>query len=204
MEELKSSALDTEIQRSVWNAVIPIELKLAPDDLATPVSPDPYYLLAPRIGYLPIVTSIAESYFLEHVASRFDGMWFKCNNIPLKWHLPVGVLYDLYGEGKLPWSIEVNFQNFPEKQLQRWESEASLKSHFMNNLKEANHLKDKNNTAINSLSKDEQTSLWESVKNRKHCIIRTKLIYFVINNKNCCIQRNTRSSGIFIQSLVRV
>ena len=40
----KSSALDTEIQRSVWNAVIPIELKLAPDDLATPVAPDPYYV----------------------------------------------------------------------------------------------------------------------------------------------------------------
>ena len=81
-------------------------------------------------------------------------MWFKCDNIPLKWcehplcpslmltivpirrNLPLGVLYDLFGKGELPWRIEVNFQNFPANRLQRWESEDSLKAHFMNNLKE--------------------------------------------------------------------
>jgi len=74
----------------------------------------------------------------------------------------------LYGEGQLPWTIEVNFQGFPADKLNRWENEESLKAHFMNNLKEANHLKDKNNSAINSLAQDEQTNLWEAVKNQEY------------------------------------
>lgn len=32
---------------------------------------------------------------------------------------------------------------------------------------QANHLKDKNNSAINSLTKEDQNSLWEAVKTRK-------------------------------------
>jgi len=43
----KSTALDVQIQHKVWDAVIPIELKLAEDDLATPVAPDPYYVRCP-------------------------------------------------------------------------------------------------------------------------------------------------------------
>jgi len=105
---------------------------------------------------------------MEFVSSRFDGMWFMCGGVPLKWNLPVGVLYDLYGQGELPWQIQVNFQNFPADRLQRWEGEAALKHHFINNLKEANHLKDKSNQAINSLSKEEQTTLWDSVKSQDY------------------------------------
>merc|ERR1712232_38764 len=76
---------------------------------------------------------------------------------------PIGVLYDLHGNGELPWSIEVNFMNFPSDKIQRWENEEALKEHFMNNLKEANHLRDRHNSAINALTKDDQTNLWTAV-----------------------------------------
>ena len=48
---MESSALDEQIQRSVWNAVIPIELKLSADDLATTVPPDPYYVSRNELTY---------------------------------------------------------------------------------------------------------------------------------------------------------
>ena len=39
-----STPLDEHIQSSIWSSVIPIELKLAPDDTATPIPPEPYYV----------------------------------------------------------------------------------------------------------------------------------------------------------------
>ena len=40
----------------------------------------------------------------------------------------------------------------------------------------ANHLKDRSNTAINSLSMEDQSTLWDSVKNRSYLLSSVRLV----------------------------
>ena len=51
-------------------------------------------------------------------------------------NIPIGVLYDLFGEESIPWSLDVHYQNFPETKMQRCHNEETIKFYFMNNLKE--------------------------------------------------------------------
>jgi hypothetical protein len=51
-------------------------------------------------------------------------------------HYPVGVLYDLYGDEELPWTITVHFREFPATQLLRCPNIETIQSHFNNTLKE--------------------------------------------------------------------
>lgn len=45
-------------------------------------------------------------------------MWFSFNEIPLKWHYPIGLLFDiLANDGVLPWTVTVHFKKFPEEIL---------------------------------------------------------------------------------------
>ena len=43
-----NTPLDKQIQQTVWSAVVPIELYLATEELATQVPPDPFYVGAVR------------------------------------------------------------------------------------------------------------------------------------------------------------
>ena len=46
-------------------------------------------------------------------------MWFSYKGTPLKWHYPIGVLYDLVAYGTLPWHITLKINDFPEDTLQK-------------------------------------------------------------------------------------
>jgi len=65
------------------------------------------------------------------------------NKIPLKWHIPFGVLVDnIYGDNyDLPIYIVVHFRNFPDNALIRYKGIESLKFYFMNSLKEVSNYK---------------------------------------------------------------
>lgn len=49
-------------------------------------------------------------------------MWLEYDGQPVRWHLPIGVLFDLYvnPEVQLPWNITVHFGKFPETQIFRF------------------------------------------------------------------------------------
>lgn len=44
-------------------------------------------------------------------------MWLEFNGQPIKWHFPIGVLFDLHmgNEPQLPWNLTVHFDKFPEE-----------------------------------------------------------------------------------------
>jgi len=95
-------------------------------------------------------------------------MWLDCANVPLKWHYPFGVLFDLLGSPtELPWLLTVHFQGFPTAKLLRCSSDVTVKNHYMNVIKEANFLKHGDSYKINSLSRDEQNDLWEGLITRQ-------------------------------------
>lgn len=167
-------AEDREIRQQIWDGAIPIVLTLDINEVTTLQAPEPYYLLAPRCGYFPIViTQHVRDHFLV-ATLRADEMWLDYNGIPLKWHYPIGVLFDLYGSASavgvswdLPWPLTIHFQGFPEGRLLRCPNDDTVKAHYMNVLKQANYLRYGDNTKINDLSLAEQNDLWQGIRQNK-------------------------------------
>lgn len=116
-----------------------------------------------------------------------SSAWFSFEDVPLKWHHPIGLLYDLfsgaapalppsdkYGSGgntqssaaSLPWRLIVHYSDFPSDQLVQLDEEGkALHDSFINSVKEADFLRNGTGKAIMKLSKDDSTALWEAVRN---------------------------------------
>lgn len=116
--------------------------------------------------------------------------WLSYEGVPLKWHYPLGLLYDLYSgaepaypldassptsksehpsEGEerrtLPWRLTVHFSAFPFDQLVKLESEdTTLHDLFRNGVKEADYLRTGTGKTVMFLSKEDSTQLWDAVK----------------------------------------
>uniref|UniRef100_A0A6B2LDT3 Autophagy protein 5 n=1 Tax=Arcella intermedia TaxID=1963864 RepID=A0A6B2LDT3_9EUKA len=154
---------------SVWEGVVPLTIKLANNDVASPEKPPSYYLCIPRYSYITMASSAIRKYFAEFVSPSVvnDEIWFDVGGIALKWHYPIGVLYDTYGQFQLPWSVTVHFQGFPEEQILRCPDSDTIKSHFMNTLKEAIYLKYGDIKGINNLKIPEQNDLLSGFLNNE-------------------------------------
>eukprot|EP00004_Rigifila_ramosa_P003903 TRINITY_DN14235_c0_g1_i2.p1 TRINITY_DN14235_c0_g1~~TRINITY_DN14235_c0_g1_i2.p1 ORF type:complete len:265 (+),score=47.28 TRINITY_DN14235_c0_g1_i2:119-796(+) len=91
-------------------------------------------------------------------------MWVETQDgTALKWHYPIGVLFDLFGEhSALPWRLTARFSR-PPPELLKCQSIEIVNSYFMNSLKESEYLKHGSTKKINMLSKSDQSKLWESL-----------------------------------------
>ncbi|TMS10866.1 Autophagy protein 5 [Larimichthys crocea] len=104
---------DKDVLRDVWFGRIPTCFTLNQDEV-TEREAEPYYLLLPRVSYLTLVTDKVKKHFLKVMkAEDVEEMWFEYEGTPLKWHYPIGVLFDLHASNTvLPWSITVHFKPF--------------------------------------------------------------------------------------------
>jgi len=163
---------DENVRRAAWDGGIPIVFTLHQNDLTTFDPPLPYYIVAPRGSYLPLVTASVREHFMLSAPVLIDEMWFDYKGIPLKWHHPVGVLFDMLHANsfapELPWPLTVHFHEFPEQDLLRCPNEETIKNHFMNTLKEANYIKFGDNAKVNKLSLPESTALWDGLRSYEH------------------------------------
>uniref|UniRef100_A0A8C1ZLH3 Autophagy protein 5 n=1 Tax=Cyprinus carpio TaxID=7962 RepID=A0A8C1ZLH3_CYPCA len=109
---------DKDVLRDVWFGRIPACFTLSPEE-TTEREAEPYYLLLPRVSYLTLVTDKVKKHFLRVMkAEDSTEMWFEYEGTPLKWHYPIGVLFDLHASNTaLPWNVTVHFKNFPEHDL---------------------------------------------------------------------------------------
>ena len=113
----------------------------------------------PRLSYLPFLLPRIRAFFASSLINTevqaHDG-WFTFEDLPLKWHYPVGLLYDLFSgaepvyppdgdrghaagqaeHGKkqkvdedtetLPWRLVVHFTEWPEDQLVKLDAEGKV------------------------------------------------------------------------------
>ncbi|XP_050090639.1 autophagy protein 5 [Anopheles aquasalis] len=161
-------ANDREILRATWEGRIPVHFKLS--ETETETEPEECFLLVPRMSYFPLVTDKVRKHFLRFISNELqDGeMWLDSAGTPLKWHHPIGVLYDLLigTDGTLPWHITVHFSKFPDELLISCPNREIVESHFMSSLKEADVLKHRGQV-ISAMQKKDHNQLWLGLVNDK-------------------------------------
>lgn len=163
-------ASDREVLREIWEGKIPVCFQLHEDEIIDLQVPEKYYLMVPRLSYFPLVTDKVRKHFVKfiHPEKHESEMWLEYNGIALKWHYPIGVLFDLNNNSdiQLPWNITVHFDKFPEDELLHCTSRDTVESHFLACLKEADVLKHKTQIVTNMQKKD-HTQLWLGLQNDK-------------------------------------
>ena len=69
-----------------------------------------------------------KKHFANFVSPDLRGrpMWFETDGVPVRWHLPIGVLYDQAalqrGAAALPWNITVRFDKFPANDIIQYDT----------------------------------------------------------------------------------
>lgn len=164
---------DREVLREVWQGRIPTAFTLYQDDVEVTGQPDPYYLMLPRLSYISIINDKVRRHFSRFLSETDQSgeMWFDFQGTPLKWHLPVGVLYDqicvISSEPVLPpWSITVHFGSFPQSEILKWDTKEVIESHFMSCIKEADQIKH-GGKVVSSMQKKDHNQLWQGLHNDK-------------------------------------
>src|SRR4051812_43062344 len=107
-----------------------------------------------------------------------DELWLEFDGIPLKWTIPIGVLFDLLSPSPLldspasagpvpaltlPWRLTVHFQSFPANKIQRCKTLFTVRQHFINTWKESSFLRFASNKVAAACSPTEHQRLWDSI-----------------------------------------
>ncbi|KAI9039049.1 autophagy protein 5 [Aspergillus affinis] len=182
---MENSAALNDIQKAVWDGRLPLQITLAPEESRTYDQTDPYLISYPRISYLPFLLPRLKAFFSSSlIESNVEAheAWLSFESVPLKWHLPAGLLYDLYAgadpasrgsnssdadsnDEYLPWRLVVHFTSRPNEELIKLDGNGGvMHDTFINSVKEADFLRNGNAKGIMSLSKDDSSGLWDSVQ----------------------------------------
>lgn len=162
--------INTEIHREIWQGRLPLCFRLNQDDVIGIHPPEPYFMMASRKTYFPLVLDRVIKYFIRFVDQTKEvtqDMWLDFEGQPIKWHLPIGLSWDLYGTiDDLPWKLILHFSDFPSDELVRCNNKTSIESNFMSTIKEADGLKHKG-SVMRNLVKKECNQLWSGLMNDK-------------------------------------
>lgn len=110
----------------------------------------------PRLSYLGLLIPKLHPFFsssLIYPDVEPAEAWLSYEDVPLKWHYPLGLLYDLYSgneafngaekkdesadEKKLPWKLTVHFSEYPVEHLVKLDAgEKHLHDLYINSVKE--------------------------------------------------------------------
>jgi len=153
---------DREVLGEVWGGRVPAIFNLAEGDGTA----EPCCLMLPRMSYLPLATEKVKSHFSTSVDQN-GSIWFSHRGTPLRWHLPIGLLFDMLGSNyqdlaqtsQLPWPITVHFSGFPAEDLLECPSREAVESIFMSSLKESDQLKT-SGKVMKQMQAREHSQLW--------------------------------------------
>jgi len=110
-----------------------------------------------------------------------EDIWFEINKIPLKWNIPFGSLIDsiMQKNYELPINITVHFSSIPEEKIIRFRKIDSLKSAYINSLKEAITIKYGSSEKVLNLPTNETNKLLDIITNDGLNMLRE------YNDNNC-------------------
>lgn len=175
-------------QVEAWAGRVPICFELAIDEVAGECAPRAFYAMVPRSSYLPTlaceITAHFEdstpqlSYGLTHrdvkvveeenqvdedsERRKFVPLWFSDRELAMRWQYPVGVLYDLVGKRRLPWTLTVHFSKFPQHILDLRNSDTCERT-FFHSFKQAVHLETGTSRSALNMPRVHQTEMWKAI-----------------------------------------
>ena len=169
------------LQKSVWDARLPLQIGLAASECRTFDVVDPYMIAWPRISYLPLLLPRLHSFFANDLiadATTIDSGtgYFSYDGVPLKWHYPLGLLYDMYvlavhdtakDDAKrhaLPFKLTLHFSSESHNVTMISPSPVVMHDSFINSVKEADFLRTGNANPIMTLPESESKALWTSTQ----------------------------------------
>lgn len=163
-------ANDRELLREIWDGRLPVCFQLDQDEITDVQQPDPFYSLVPRLSYFPLVTDKMKRHFLRYTSQENadNEMWLDYNGQPLKWHYPIGFLFDLLcGQDPIfPWNLTVHFTKFPEDVLLHCPNKEVVEAHYLSTVKEADVLKHRGQV-MSTMQKKDHNQLWLGLQNDK-------------------------------------
>ena len=190
-----SAAALSALQRHIWAGSLPLEIRLAPADCRTYADSEPYLVQYPRLSYLACLLPRLHAFFktkLIDPSVPITEAWLEFESVPLTWHYPSGLLYDLFsgaepvdptrqadveasqatvetavGKNSLPWKIMVHYSDYPGDQLYTMDEEQRiLQDSFVNAVKEADFVRNGNARTAMGMSKEDSHNHWKSVETR--------------------------------------
>lgn len=187
-----------DLQQKIWAGSIPLEIRLSSSDCRTYDDCDPYFIQCPRLSYLAFILPKLHAFFHAHLIDpnlRIHEAWLSFQGVPLKWHYPLGLLFDIFsgaepadadrqpsesvaasqvtveaalGATPLPWRLTVHFTDYPIDQLiQLDDSGKQLHGLYINTVKEADFIRNGTARTVMSLSKEDSDNLWQAVQDRE-------------------------------------
>ena len=135
--------LDERLQESVWETRIPLKIKMSPKDLISSNVPLTLYYSLPRVSYLSSIFGEIINNFQSCVQVNLPDLWIECENKPLRWQYPLGVLVDSLGIdiSRGPITLTVRLREMPKNTVLEYTSMAALKFYFFGALKEADSIR---------------------------------------------------------------
>ncbi|KAL0074049.1 autophagy protein Apg5-domain-containing protein [Phycomyces blakesleeanus] len=175
------SAFDIAISETIWDGKLPLQVTFHPtESISSARTPDPIYIEVARLSYLSLLTHQLHSIYTGlGIQTQPENVWYDYNGEPLKWHFPIGLLYDLYNfpisqvptfgeKASLPWRINIHFDEFPIDKILRNPTLDTTQDMFMSMLKEADFLRHGTTKRVMNMSKRDQTQLWQSLVQGKY------------------------------------
>ena len=111
--------LDERLQESVWETRIPLKIKMNSKDLISSNIPLTLYYSLPRVSYLSSIFGDIIKNFEGCVQVNLADLWIECENKPLRWQYPLGVLVDSLGIdiSRGPITLTVRLREMPKNQV---------------------------------------------------------------------------------------
>jgi len=160
-----------EIRRKNFQGTLPVQIRLDYSEIYIDKELPTYYIMQPRMSYFfLLIPQLIEFYseLLEGKGISNDEYWFSCRGEPLRFDLPIGVLYDTFirensSHDNLPFKICLHYHKFPTYSLQKGMS----KYIFQQSLKESSMMRVGKATAVQDRL-EHVRSMLNSIKEGKY------------------------------------
>ena len=188
----------TALQDQTWGGSLALEIRLAASDCRTYNESEPYLIQFPRLSYAAFILPRLHAFFASSLINPevpAHEAWLSFEDVPLKWHYPLGLLYDLFSgaepvdleglrrevsvstsqgtavfsSGVTPtaWRLTIHYTELPADKLIRLDGTGStLLDSYINGVKEADFIRNGSGRPVMSLSKDDSDKLWQAVQTR--------------------------------------
>lgn len=192
-----SASTIAALQSKIWAGSIALEIRLAASDCRTYDQSEPYLVQYPRLSYLGFLLPRLHAFFASSLITPeipAHNAWISFEGVPMKWHYPLGLLYDLFSGSEpfdldppglpnpeessilpssgaavstIPWKLVIHYSDFPDEQLMQLDEEGrTMRDTYVNAVKEADFVRNGSARTVMSLSKDDSENLWRAVQNR--------------------------------------